>query len=71
MVDSFGSLCRYKEDLCPALAALVSPVQKKFASPYTISVHLFVPIGQQAGQAVVPGHLSLNLGLRGQQWGQH
>jgi hypothetical protein len=31
----------------------------------------FVPIGQQAGQATVPGRLSLNLGLWGQQWGQH
>jgi hypothetical protein len=42
-------------DFCPALAALVGPVQTIFYSP--------VPIPQQAGQAVVEGRLSLNMCL--------
>jgi hypothetical protein len=29
-----------KRDFYPALAALVSPVQKKFSSPYTISIYV-------------------------------
>jgi hypothetical protein len=46
---------------CLALAALVNAVQNFF-----LAVHYFTsvaPITQQAGQAVVPGHLSLNLCL--------
>ncbi len=51
-------------DLCSALAALVGLVQNIFCtSPYTISVPLFVPIAQQAGQAVVLGRLSLSVCL--------
>jgi hypothetical protein len=51
-------------DFCPALGALFSPVQNIFflASHYFTS---FVPIPQQAGQAVVPGRLSLNMCLWG------
>ncbi len=47
-------------DFCPALAALVGPVQKIFF----LAVHYFksfFPIAQQAGQAVVPCRLSLNV----------
>jgi hypothetical protein len=52
-----GSLCRYKR-FCPALAALVSPVQNIF---FLTGHHftLFVHIDEQAGQAVVPHRLSL------------
>ncbi len=49
-------------DFFPALAALVSQVQNIFSS----TAHyfsLFVPIAQQPGQAVVPGHLSFNMCL--------
>jgi hypothetical protein len=45
-------------DFGPVLAALLGPVQKIFF----LTVHFFasfVPIAQQAGQAVVPVHLSL------------
>jgi hypothetical protein len=45
-------------DFCPALAALVGPVQNIIF----LTIHffaLFVPITQQAGQAVMPGLLSL------------
>jgi hypothetical protein len=45
-------------DFCPALAALVGPVQNIFF----LTVHnfsSFVPIAQQAGKAVVQGRLSL------------
>jgi hypothetical protein len=46
---------------CPALAVL-QPVKKVFSSSdYFTS---FVPIAQQAGQAVVPRRLSLNMCLR-------
>ncbi len=48
-------------DFCPALAALVSPVQNIIF----ITVHFFtllVPIARQPGQAVVLGRLSLSLG---------
>jgi hypothetical protein len=48
------------KDFCPAVAALVSPVQNSFF----LTVHYFntfVPIAQQAGQAVVQGRLSLNM----------
>ncbi len=44
---------------CPALAALFGPVQNIFLSPQTFS--LDVPIAKQAGQAVVPRRLSLNI----------
>jgi hypothetical protein len=50
------------EDFCPALAALVGPIKNIF----NLTVHCFTsffPIAQQAGQAVVPRHLSLNMGL--------
>ncbi len=48
--------CRYNtRDCWPALAALVGPVQNIFIS--------FVPTAQEAGQAVVPGRLSLNMCL--------
>jgi hypothetical protein len=40
-------------DICPALAALVRPVQNIFFPPHT-SFTSFVPIAQRAGQAVVP-----------------
>jgi hypothetical protein len=50
-------------DFCPALAALVGPVQNIFVSPYLHFFTLFVPIAQQAGQAVVPRRLSLNMCL--------
>ncbi len=49
-------------NFCPALAALVSPVQNIFSSPYIISLHL------QAGQAIVPGRLSLNICFLGWPW---
>ncbi len=45
-------------DFCPALAALVDPVQNMCF----LTVHYFnsfVPIAQQSGQAVVLGRLSL------------
>ncbi len=44
---------------CPALAALVSPVQNIFFLGRT----LFQVIAQQAGQAVVQGRLSLTVCL--------
>ncbi len=53
-----------QEIFCPALAALSSSVQNIFF----LAVHFFtslVPILQQAGQAVVPGRLSLNMCLYG------
>ena len=48
-----------QEIFCPALAALVGPVQNIFS----LTIHYFtsfVPIAQQAGQAVVQRRLSLN-----------
>jgi hypothetical protein len=48
---------------CPALAALVGPPNTKY---FFFTVHFFnsfVPIAQQAGQAVVLGRLSLNMCL--------
>ncbi len=56
--DRFASI----RDFCPALIAVVGPVQNMFF----LTVHYFssfVPIAQQAGQAVVLGHLSLNVCL--------
>jgi hypothetical protein len=49
-------------EFCPALVALVGPVQNIFF----LTVHYFnsfVPIVQQTGQAVVRGRLSLNVCL--------
>jgi hypothetical protein len=48
--------CAGTRYFCPALAALVSPVQILFSSPHT-----FVPGAQQPGQAGVLGRLSLCL----------
>ncbi len=42
-------------DSCPALGALVGPLQNIFSLTFTS----FVPIAQQAGQAVVPRRQSL------------
>ncbi len=53
-------------DFWPALAALFGPVQIFFSSLDTVFTS-FVPIAQQAGQAVVPCRLSLNTCL----WGHH
>jgi hypothetical protein len=50
-------------DFYPALAALVGPVQNIFSPPDTTHFTSFVPIAQQAGQAVVPHRLSLNMCL--------
>jgi hypothetical protein len=47
-------------DFCPALAALVSPIQNILTVHYFNS---FVPSAQQAGQAAVLGRLSLSLCL--------
>jgi hypothetical protein len=47
-------------DFCPALAALVSPIQNIFT---VLCFNSFVPIAQQAGQAAVLGRLSLSLCL--------
>jgi hypothetical protein len=61
----FRWACRAgSRDFCPALAALVSLVQNIFF----LAVHYFtsfVPIPKQAGQAVVPGRLYLNICLWG------
>ncbi len=54
-------------DFCPALSDPVGPVGYTIFFPYH-TVHYFtsfVPIAQQAGQAVVPGRLSLNMCLWG------
>ncbi len=50
-------------DFYPALAALISPVQRNFF----LTIHYFnlgVHIAQQLGQAVVQGRLFLNVCLR-------
>jgi hypothetical protein len=44
-------------DFCPALAALVGPVQKYFFPHHTIFQFIY-PIAQQAGQAAVLDRLS-------------
>jgi hypothetical protein len=49
-------------DFCPALDALVGPVQKYFF-PHGTLFHFVCPHRPQAGQEVVPGRLSLNLCL--------
>jgi hypothetical protein len=51
-------------DFCPALAALVVPVQNIFSLTKTLLYFIsFVPIAQQPGQAVVPGRLSVGMCL--------
>jgi hypothetical protein len=58
-----GSLARVgTRDFCPALATIVGLVQNMcfFTIHYFTS---FVLIAQQAGQTVMPGHLSLNMRL--------
>jgi hypothetical protein len=50
-------------DFCPALAALDGPVKKKISSPHGNNFSSFVPIAQQAGQAIVPCRLSINKSL--------
>jgi hypothetical protein len=52
-----------QEIFCPALAALVGPVQNIFFLS-VLYFNAFVPIAQQAGQSVVQGRLSLNMCLR-------
>jgi hypothetical protein len=51
--------CAGKKDFCPALAALVGPVQNIFSSPYTISMHL----SPSPSRPVVLGRLALGVGL--------
>ncbi len=61
-----GLKCRYKR-FFPALVAVVGLVQNMFF----LTVHYFssfVYIAQQAGPAVVLGHLSLNICLLLKQW---
>ena len=50
-------------DFCPALAALVGPVQNIFSSPSLQYFISFVPIAQQAGQAAVLGRLTISMCL--------
>ncbi len=61
MVGSLGSSCLYKR-FCPALAALVGPVENIFFGTLHY-FNSFVPIAQHAGQAVVQSRLSLNVCL--------
>ncbi len=52
--------CTGTRDFCPALAALVGPVQNiTFLIAHYLSS--FVPDAQQAGQPVMPGRLSLDM----------
>ncbi len=49
-------------DFCSSMTALVGPIQNIFfLAVYYFNA--FVPIGQQAGQAAVLGHLSLRMCL--------
>ncbi len=57
-------------DFCPALAALVSPVQNIISSPRTL-FHFISPSAQQPGQAVVLGRLSLCLWYKQWHVGKH
>jgi hypothetical protein len=50
-------------DFCPALAALVGPVQNIFFIPYTISISLSTS-PSKLGKAAVLGHLSLSMCLK-------
>jgi hypothetical protein len=56
------ALCAGTRDFCPNLTALVGPVQNIF---FLIVCYFnsFIPIAQQAGQAALPGRLSLNMWL--------
>jgi hypothetical protein len=56
------ALCAITRDFYPALAALIAKVQNIF---FLIVQYFnsFVPVAQQAGQAIVPGHLPLNMCL--------
>ncbi len=61
-VGSLGSSCWYKKFLSCLGCSIVGPIQNIFF----LTVHYFksfVPIAQQAGQAVVSGRLSLNVCL--------
>jgi hypothetical protein len=60
-VNSLGSSCRYKR-FFPAMAVLVGPVQNIFFFIVNF-FNSFVPIAQEAGQAVVQGLLSLSVCL--------
>ncbi len=63
LVDSLGWVRRAgTRNFCPALAALVCPEQNIFFLTVNCFTS-FVPILQQAGQAVMPGRLSLNMCL--------
>jgi hypothetical protein len=62
LVGSLVSSSAGTRDFCPALAALIGPVKKIFLAT-TLYFTSFVPIAQQAGQAVVPRRLSLNMCL--------
>ncbi len=58
-----------KRDFYPALAALVSPVQNIFSSPYTFSIYVFTSpshLGRQSCRA----ELSLNVCLWGRVRGR-
>jgi hypothetical protein len=62
LVGSLSLSCNSTRDFCPALAALVGPVQNIFF----LTVHYFnsfVPITQQAGQAAVLDRLYVSLGM--------
>ena len=56
--------CTGTRDVCPALVAVVGPVRNMY---FLTVQHFssFVPFSRQAGQAVVLGHLSLNVCLWG------
>jgi hypothetical protein len=58
LVGSFG----FSRDFYPTLAALVGPLTHIFFLTETVHYYrLLVSIAQQAGQAVVPRLLSLNM----------
>ncbi len=61
LVGLLGLSCQYKR-FFPALAALVGQIQNSFFLTVRYS-NSFVPIAQQARQAVALGHLSLNMCL--------
>ncbi len=57
-------------DFCSALAVPFGPSPKYFFPHRTLFSIPFSPIGQQAGQAVVLGRLSLNMCLWVKYWGR-
>ncbi len=64
LIDSLGSLYRYKRFL--SCLDCCSRPSKKYVFPhFTHYFRTFVPIAQPAGQAVMLGHLSLNVCLWG------